>query len=72
MIRLRVIGPDVKAIYEMPDSTEPVAMLHDTPADLLNGARMFLGGKPLPADWRAVDGNLWAQQSKTIEAERKK
>lgn len=53
MIRFRVHSPECSVIYEMPYSEEPIAMLGNLPADMLQGARMFIGGfDPHPnAQW---------------------
>ncbi len=44
MIRFRVHSPECSVIYEMPYSEEPIAMLGNLPADMLQGARLFIGG----------------------------
>lgn len=44
MIRFRVHSPAGSAIYEMPYSEAPIATLGGLPADMLQGARLFVGG----------------------------
>lgn len=44
MIRFRIHSPSGSAIYEMPYSEAPIAMLGGLPADMLQGARLFVGG----------------------------
>lgn len=53
MIRFRIHSPAGSAIYEMPYSEAPIAMLGGLPADMLQGARVFVGGfDPTPdAQW---------------------
>lgn len=53
MIRFRVHSPECSVIYEMPYSEEPIASLGNLPADMLQGARMFVQGfDPHPdAQW---------------------
>lgn len=50
MIRFRVHSPAGSAIYEMPYSEAPIATLGGLPADMLQGARLFVGGFDLTPD----------------------
>lgn len=53
MIRFRIHSPAGSAIYEMPYSEAPIATLGGLPADMLQGARLFVGGfDPTPdVEW---------------------
>jgi hypothetical protein len=50
-IRLTVVGPEYRADYVMPWTERPVEAFGGLPADMLDGATLFVGGATsLPPD----------------------
>ena len=50
-IRLTVVGPEYRADYVMPWTERPVEAVGGLPADMLDGATLFVGGATsLPPD----------------------
>jgi len=54
VIRFRAVSRDGVRDYEMPYSEQPVAKFRDLPADMLNGATLYLDAYEIERRWKGA------------------
>lgn len=64
MIRFRAISRDGVRDYEMPYSEQPVAKFRGIPADMLNGAVLYLDEDEIERRWKGAQQAVMLPEQK--------
>lgn len=70
LIRFRALSRDGWRDYEMPWSDAPVAKFRDLPADMLNGAVLYLDEDEIDRRWRGAQQAVMLPETKPKRGKR--
>jgi hypothetical protein len=70
VIRFRAISRDGTRDYEMPYSEQPVAKFRGIPADMLNGATLYLDEEEIERRWKGAQQAVMLPEPKPKKGKR--